>query len=132
MMATVSAALVLTMASTPLAHPAQAPPRPRRPTARLHSPAAWADQAQRGPSKVGAQQSAALLLALVRLSAVHARALARSPRKPQAIAKEGLEKGRVPRICADGRALVPWQEAKAKLACKVLGVGRASKCGDRA
>jgi hypothetical protein len=54
---------------------------------------------------VGAQQSAALLLD--RLSAVHARALARSPRKPQAIAKEGLEKGHVPQNCADGRASVP-------------------------
>ena len=44
--------------------------------------------------------------------------------------KEGLDKGRVPRICAAGRALVlsvAMEDEEAKRACKVLASGAAQR-----
>jgi hypothetical protein len=122
--------LVLATASTPRPRPTEAPPgpgsrlhafvaRPRRPTAPGAAPHGWAR------SRFAQQFPSVMLVP----SAAHTRALVCNPRKTASdCAKEGFEKGRVPLICAAGRALVPMQRggggARVYI-CKAFGSGGA-------
>ena len=106
-----SAMLVLATASAPRPRPTGAPPRPGPPAARLQSPAARADRTRRDPSRVGGQQiwAAIPLGPAGPVRRAHPRLRLQHTQTASDCEKEGLDKGRVPRICAAGRVLVPRQ-----------------------
>ena len=112
-----SAMLVLATASTPRPRPTEAPPRPGPPAARLQSPAARANRTRRDPSRVGGQQiSAAIPLDLAcPVRRANPRLRLQHTQTASDYEKEGLDKCRMPRICAAGLVLVPMQKSGCKL-----------------